>query len=101
MKKIENNTNESENKKAFEEIENAVKISNEFKKNIIVPQQLDETGEKWGIRIGNKLACEEIFTSKENAEIFISGIPFKILFALICAVAEMIYEKNNKKDKEL
>ena len=82
---------------AFARIREAMKKDIEFEKNVIVPQQLDETGEKWGIRIGSKLTSDDIFATKEDAELFISKRPFKITFALICAIAEMIY--NNQKNK--
>ena len=85
----------------FDGIKNAMKNDIEFEQNIIVPQQLDETGEKWGIRIGNKLASDDVFPTKEDAEFFISKRPFKIMFTLICAVAEMVYKNEQKKNKEL
>lgn len=83
---------------AFDRIKEAMDNDIEFERNVIVPQQLDETGEKWGIRIGSKLASNNVFATKEDAEFYISKRPFKIIFALMCAVAEMVY--NNQQQKK-
>lgn len=77
------------------DIKEALENSVMFERNLVVPQQLDETGERWGVRIGNKLACEEIFATKEETELFISKKPFKIQFSLICAIVEA--QLNQKK----
>ena len=82
-----------------EEIFNALNKDKEFTDSLIIPQQLDETGEKWGIRIGGKLASDDIFNTKEDAEKYAAQRPMKIIFSLMCAIAEMIYEQkyNTKK----
>ena len=84
--------------KEFDGIKEAMKNDIKFEQNVIVPQQLDETGEKWGIRIGSKLVSDDVFATKEDAEFFISKRPFKIIFALMCAIAEMVY--NNQQQKK-
>lgn len=77
------------------DVKDALENSIIFERNLIVAQQLDESGERWGVRIGSKLACEEVFATKEEAELFISKRPFKIQFSLICAIVEA--QLNQKK----
>ena len=84
-------------KEQIMDVKDALENNIMFERNLIVAQQLDETGERWGVRIGSKLACEETFATKEEAELFISKRPFKIMFALMCAVAEMVYNNQNNK----
>ena len=87
------------------DVKNALKNSTIFEHNLVVAQQLDETGEKWGVRIGSKLACEEIFATKEETELFISKRPFKIQCALIGAIIDAILNQkkygNNKQQNDV
>ena len=78
---------------------NALSKDKEFTDSLIVPQQLDETGETWGIRIGGRLVSDDIFKTKEDAKRYAERRPMKIIFSLMCAIAEMVYEQklNNKK----
>ena len=62
----------------------------DFYHNLVHTQQLDETGEKWGVRIGGRLVSDDIFENEEQANDFIQRKPWKIHFAMMCAVAEMI-----------
>ena len=79
----------------------ALNRDKEFTDSLIVPQQLDETSETWGIRIGGRLVSDDVFNTKEDAEKYIEQRPMKITFALMCAIAEMVFkeltnENNNK-----
>ena len=82
---------------AFENIKEAMEDDIECERNIIVRQHLNETGEKWGVRIGSKLVSNDVFATREDADYYISKRPFKIMFALMCAVAETIYEEKQQK----
>ena len=81
----------------FDGIKKAMENDIKFEQNVIVPQQLDETGERWGVRIGSKLVSDDEFATKEDAEFYISKRPFKIMFSLMCAVAEMVYNNQHQK----
>lgn len=72
----------------------------EFYHNLVQPQQLDETGEKWGVRIGGRLVSDDVFETEDQAKDYIERKPWKIYFSMMCAVTEMVlnqkkYEKGN------
>ena len=87
MRKEENSVREAMNK------------DYDFYHNLVHTQQLDETGEKWGVRIGGRLVSDDIFENEEEAKYFIECEPWKIHFAMMCAVAEMIFEQKTNGNK--
>lgn len=68
----------------------------DFALELFKVRALNEEGNLFGISIGDKLATDETFETKEEAISYILERPWKLMFSMSAAIAEN-WTKTNKK----